>query len=123
MALVQRREPDAIQRVREAGRVLGEVAADVVSVLNPTKIVVGGALARAGEHLVAGMKELIYRRCLPLALDGLGISVALCDEYAGILGAAYLVVDAALAPDALAETIGRFRKSRQFDGEKRRSRK
>ena len=69
----QQREPDAIRRVREAGRVLGEVAADVVSVLNPTTIVVGGTLSRAGDHLLAGVKEMIYRRSLPLALDGLGI--------------------------------------------------
>jgi predicted NBD/HSP70 family sugar kinase len=112
LALVQKREPDAIQRVREAGRVLGEVAADVVSVLNPTRIVVGGALSRAGEHLLAGMKELIYRRCLPLALDGLGISVARCDERAGIVGAAHLVIDAALTPAALSETVLRFHGAR-----------
>jgi predicted NBD/HSP70 family sugar kinase len=123
MALLQKREPHAIQRVREAGRVLGEVAADVVSVLNPTTIVVGGTLSHAGEHLLAGMKELIYRRCLPLALDNLSVSVARCDEYAGILGAAHLVIDAALAPDALAETIRRFRETRQFDRVKSLSRK
>jgi predicted NBD/HSP70 family sugar kinase len=123
MALLQKREPDAIQRVREAGRVLGEVAADVVSVLNPTTIIVGGTLSHAGEHLLAGMKELIYRRCLPLALDNLSVSVARCGEYAGILGAAHLVIDAAFAPNALAETIRRFRETRQFDRAKSRSRK
>ena len=106
-ALVQKREPEAIRRVREAGRVLGEVAADVVSVLNPTTIVVGGTLSRGGEHLLAGIKELIYRRCLPLALDGLGVFAARCDERAGVFGAAHLVIDAALAPDALTKTLSR----------------
>jgi len=109
VALVKKREPDAIRRVREAGRVLGEVAADVVSVLNPTTIVVGGALSRAGEHLLAGMKELIYRRCLPLALDGLSVVAARCDERAGVFGAAHLIIDAALAPEALSETVARSR--------------
>jgi predicted NBD/HSP70 family sugar kinase len=103
--LLEQREPDCIQRVREAGRVLGEVTADVVSVLNPKTIVVGGTLARAGEHLLAGVKELIYRRSLPLALDGLGIFSARSDDRAGILGAAHLVIDAALAPEALSGTI------------------
>ena len=88
--------------------VLGEVAADVVSVLNPKTIVVGGTLARAGEHLLAGVKELIYRRSLPLALDGLGIFSARSDDRAGILGAAHLVIDAALAPEALSGTIERL---------------
>jgi len=106
--LVERREPDAIQRVREAGRVLGEVAADVVSVLNPTTIVVGGTMARAGEHLLAGVKEMIYRRSLPLALEGLGVFAARSDDRAGVLGAACLVVDAALAPEALFDTVERL---------------
>lgn len=108
IGLVDRREPDAIQRVREAGRVLGEVAADVVSVLNPTTIVVGGTLSRAGDHLLAGVKEMIYRRSLPLALDGLGVFPARSDDRAGILGAAHLVIDAALAPAALANTMERL---------------
>jgi glucokinase len=95
--------------VREAGRVLGEVAADVVSVLNPTVIVVGGTVARAGEHVLAGVRELISRRCLPLALEGLAVHLARCGERAGILGAAHLVVDAALSPDALAATVARLR--------------
>jgi predicted NBD/HSP70 family sugar kinase len=85
------------------------VAADVISVLNPTIIVVGGTLSLAGEHLLAGMKELIYRRCLPLALDGLRVVVARCDERAGVLGAANLAIDAALAPQSLADTVSRLR--------------
>ena len=119
IALLEKREPDCIQRVREAGRVLGEVAADVVSVLNPTTIVVGGTLSRAGEHLLAGVKELIYRRCLPLALKGLGVFAARCDERAGVLGAANLVIDAALAPEALADTVARLQASPRQDGRKR----
>ena len=72
---------------------LGEVAADVVSVLNPSTIVVGGTLSLAGDHLLAGVKELIFRRCLPLALDGLGIHLARSDDRAGILGAAQLLIE------------------------------
>ena len=34
-------------------QVLGEVLADVVSILNPTTIVIGGTLSQAGEHLMA----------------------------------------------------------------------
>jgi predicted NBD/HSP70 family sugar kinase len=108
IALLEKGEPDCIQRVREAGRVLGEVAADVVSVLNPTTIVIGGVLSRAGEHLLAGVRELIYRRCLPLALEGLGVFAARSDDRAGILGAAHLVIDAALSSAALEGTVKRI---------------
>jgi predicted NBD/HSP70 family sugar kinase len=110
IALLEKGEPACIQRVREAGRVLGEVAADVVSVLNPTTIVIGGVLARAGEHLLSGVRELIYRRCLPLALEGLTIAAARSDDRAGVLGAAHLVIDAELAPSALEGTVARVRR-------------
>jgi glucokinase len=109
--LLEQRVPECIQRIREAGRVLGEVAANVVSVLNPTTIVVGGTLSRAGEHLLACVKELIYRRSLPLALDSLGVFAARSDDRAGILGAAHLAIDAALAPEALSDTVARLDKA------------
>lgn len=114
IALLEKGEPICIQRVREAGRVLGEVAADVVSVLNPSAIVVGGTLSRAGDHLLAGIKELIFRRCLPLALDGLGIYLARSDESAGILGAAQLLIDSELAPNRLNATVTRVKGAAVF---------
>jgi predicted NBD/HSP70 family sugar kinase len=122
ITLLERGEPDCIQRVREAGRVLGEVAADVVSVLNPTVIVVGGTLSLASEHLLAGIRELIYRRSLPLALEGLGVHLARCGDRAGILGAARLAIDAALAPDALSNTIAPVAAPQSPAEEKRRRR-
>jgi predicted NBD/HSP70 family sugar kinase len=107
MALLDRGRPECIQRIREAGRVLGEVLADVVSILNPTTIVIGGTLSQAGEHLIAGIRELIYQRCLPLAIEGLAIHTARSDDRAGILGAAQLVIDAKLQPAAIGQTVAR----------------
>ncbi|MDQ0471195.1 ROK family protein [Labrys wisconsinensis] len=98
MALFDAGVPEAIQGVRGAGRVLGQVAADVVSVLNPAVIVVGGTLARAGEHLLAGIREHVYQRCLPLAVRDLEIVASRMGSDAGILGAAQLVIDEQLKP-------------------------
>jgi predicted NBD/HSP70 family sugar kinase len=107
LTLVDRGTPECIQRIREAGRVLGEVLADVVSILNPTIIVVGGTLVQAGEHLIAGIREMIYQRCLPLAIEGLAIQTARSDDRAGVLGAAQLVIDARLQPSAIGQTVAR----------------
>ena len=95
--LVRRNVPEAIQLVRFAGRGFGEVAASVVSVLNPRRIVVGGTLAQADEHLLAGIREQVSQRCLPLATRTLEICTARSDERAGALGAALLVIDECLA--------------------------
>ena len=43
--------------------------------------------------LMAGIRELVNQRCLPLATRKLQISTARSDERAGVLGAAQLVID------------------------------
>ena len=85
LALVEANQPNAINLVRAAGRIVGEVAASVVSVLNPSVIVVGGTLSRAGDHLLSGIRELIYQRCLPLATRDLVVVAARSGDAAGKL--------------------------------------
>ncbi|MGZ2506260.1 putative NBD/HSP70 family sugar kinase [Rhizobium beringeri] len=62
--------------LHNAGRVIAEVASDVVSILNPSLIVIGGTLAKSGEILLSGIRELVYQRCLPLATRELQILLA-----------------------------------------------
>ncbi|MGH8914726.1 MAG: ROK family protein, partial [Acidimicrobiia bacterium] len=70
-ALALAGELDAIQEVRACGRALGEVIAGIVNFFNPEVIVVGGDVARAHEQLIAGLREVVYQRCLPLAIRDL----------------------------------------------------
>lgn len=98
---------EALHAVRQAGRDIGEVLAAAVSLFNPSVIVIGGSLARAGEHLIAGVREVVYRRSLPLATQDLRIVQSRTGDRAGIIGAAVMVIDHALAPtqvDALINT-------------------
>lgn len=99
VSLVVRNRPEAIKLVRESGRIVGEAVADSVSVLNPSIIVIGGTLSRTGEHLLSGIKELVYQRCLPLATRQLEIVSARIDDRGGLLGAAQLVIDSRMQPD------------------------
>jgi predicted NBD/HSP70 family sugar kinase len=92
---------ETIPLVREAGRAIGEVLASVVSLLNPSAIVIGGTLAEAGEGLVAGVREAVYRRSLPLATQHLRIVRTQVGEGAGVVGAAVMVVDHVLAPEQI----------------------
>ena len=66
----------AAHAVRQAGRTIGEVLATCVSLLNPSVIVIGGSLAQAGESLIAGVREVVYGRSLPLATSNLQIVAA-----------------------------------------------
>lgn len=89
----------AVRLVRQAGRVLGGAVADAVSLLNPRVVVIGGQLADAEEQLLAGVREMVYRRSLPLATTRLRIVRDALGRRAGLIGTALLVADLVLAPD------------------------
>jgi predicted NBD/HSP70 family sugar kinase len=93
--------PVATQLIREAGRTVGGVLAACVNMLNPAVIVIGGDLARADEPLLAGVREVVYRRSLPLATGRLRIVPSRLDDEAGVVGAAVMVIESVLAPDAV----------------------
>jgi predicted NBD/HSP70 family sugar kinase len=85
--------------VRQAGRTIGEVLATCVSLLNPSVIVIGGSLVQAGESLIAGVREVVYGRSLPLATGVLQIVPATTGVQAGVIGAATMVIQHALTAD------------------------
>lgn len=99
--LVKAGNIDAVQAVRQAGRDIGEVLTTCVSLINPSVIVIGGSMARVGEHLIAGVREVVYTHSMPLATEHLSIVQSATADRAGVLGAAMLAVDRALAPDVL----------------------
>ena len=77
------------------------VLAVCVSLLNPSIIVVGGSLAAAGEHLLAGIREVVYSRSLPLATQHLRIAGSRTGGRAGVLGAAVMAAEHVLSPAAV----------------------
>ena len=103
VALERAGNPVAIQAIRQAGRDLGEVLATSVNLLNPSVIVIGGSIARAGEHLLAGVREVVYGQSTPLSTQYLTIAPSRAGDTGGVLGAAIMVIQNTLDPDAIRE--------------------
>jgi len=101
VSLVKRGNIDAIQAVRQAGRDIGEVLTACVSIVNPSVIAIGGSMARVGEHLIAGVREVVYTRSIPLATEHLAIVQSAAAQNAGVLGASMLAIEHVLSPRAL----------------------
>jgi predicted NBD/HSP70 family sugar kinase len=101
VGLVRSGDVQALQAVRQAGRDIGDVLATCVNLVNPSVIVVGGALAQAGEHLLAGIREVVYTRSLPLATEHLRIVPSVSGQNAGVAGAAVLAISHVLSPEAI----------------------
>ncbi|MCX2750486.1 ROK family transcriptional regulator [Arthrobacter sp. MI7-26] len=105
LRLVAEGNLQAIQALRQAGRDVGDVLATVVNLLNPSMIVIGGSMGEAGEHLVAGIREVVYRRSLPLATSHLRIGISMAGDQAAILGASQMVTQHVLSPAVIEATL------------------
>jgi glucokinase len=99
--LVKHGNIQAIQAMRQAGRDIGEVLTTCVSLINPSVIVMGGSMSQAGEHLIAGVREIVYMRSMPLATEHLQITQSKTGADAGILGASVLAIHHALSPERI----------------------
>jgi predicted NBD/HSP70 family sugar kinase len=105
--LVHERRPEAVQHVRDAGRLLGDVLAGAITLLAPSAIVIGGEMAEVHEPLLAGIRSRIYERALPLVTRELTIVPSRLGARAGIAGAATLAIEHLLAPEHVDGLIAR----------------
>jgi predicted NBD/HSP70 family sugar kinase len=103
--LVHAGHPGAIRMVRDAGRALGEVLAGTVNFFNPAVIVIGGDIAEAHAELLAGVREGIFSRSLPLATRDLRIVPCRLGDRAGVTGAAIMAIEHVLAPEAVDRSL------------------
>jgi predicted NBD/HSP70 family sugar kinase len=102
--LLARGDLQAVTLARHAARVIGEAIAQAVSLVNPQVIVLTGQLSAAEEQLLAGIREVVYQRSLPLATRHLQILRSRLDERAGLIGLALLLADTLFAPPAARAT-------------------
>jgi predicted NBD/HSP70 family sugar kinase len=103
--LVRNGDATATRMVRDAGRTLGEVLAGTVNFFNPAVIVIGGDIAEAHAQLLAGVREGILSRSLPLATRDLRIVPSRLGDRAGITGAAITAIEHVLSPAAVDRTL------------------
>lgn len=98
-------DTDAARLTQEAGRVIGEVVATVVSLLNPGEVVLGGMMASA--PLLTGVRETLYPRSLPRATRHLTVSLSTLGADAATVGLAALVVDREYSASAVDAVLSR----------------
>ncbi|MGW9159342.1 ROK family protein [Microbacterium sp. NPDC055665] len=98
-------DPDAARLTQDAGRVIGEVVATIVSLLNPSDVVLGGMLA--SPPLLAGVRETLYPRSLPRATRHLNISQSTLGEMATTVGLAAMVVEREYSAPAVNAMLNR----------------
>lgn len=83
-------DPLSISLIQKSARLLGESIAGLVNVFNPEVIVIGGAVASAGEVFLAVVRQRVYELSLPLATRDLSIVNSANDIREPIRGGAEL---------------------------------
>ena len=91
--LVVAGDPLAVNLVRRAGRFIGNTLSDVVSLFNPAVVVIGGELATGSDYVIAGIRQSVYARSLPLATRKLQIVPARLGDRAGTVGLTSMLTD------------------------------
>ena len=90
-------DPASLRIIRRSGRLVGQALATLVSVLNPSLIVIGGGVAHAAGHtLLAEIRSVVYHRSLPLATRNLPVVLGELGETAGVIGASVLAAEGVL---------------------------
>jgi len=79
----------------EIGTEIGAGLANIIWLLNPDCIVIGGGVAKAGDLLLEPIRASIRSRTMPVFHQHLGVVPATLGSDAGVIGAAALAVEAA----------------------------
>ena len=81
-------DPVAAQGMADVGRYLGIGVANVVTILTPDRVVIGGGIAAAFDLLIGPIQLELRRRVRTTALDEVQVVAAQLGTWAGAIGAA-----------------------------------
>jgi glucokinase len=96
--LAEQGDQVALDALAAIGRNLGIGLANVVNIFNPQMIVVGGGVIAAGELLLGPAREVMRERALAPNKDEVQVVPARMGPEAGMIGAAIMAREEALAP-------------------------
>lgn len=82
----------SIEVMQETGTILGFGLANVVNILNPDLIIVGGGMAAAGDKLLQPVRETVSQHALKLSSSKCKIVQAELGNRAGTIGAASMPI-------------------------------
>lgn len=88
----RRGDAPALGIIRAAAHFLGMGVANIISILDPEMVVIGGGLAQAGELLLEPLRRTALERAQPLAAKKVKIEASRLGGDAGAIGAAAIAL-------------------------------
>ena len=96
----------ALAGFAQVGRYLGIGIANMIVVISPDRVVIGGGIAAAGDLLLAPIREELRRRVRTTSLAEVEVVTAELGTWAGAIGAAVHGAEAAAGRDPAAPAAG-----------------
>ncbi|MET9607783.1 ROK family transcriptional regulator [Streptomyces sp. NPDC006512] len=90
--LAREGDPGCRRVVTDVGRHIGSGVASLCNLLNPSRVVLGGSLAEAGELVLTPIRESVGRYAIPSAARQLSVLTGSLGGRAEVLGALALVL-------------------------------
>ncbi|MDA1474844.1 ROK family glucokinase [Bacillus changyiensis] len=90
----EQNDPAALKVVEYVTHHLGVVLASLASSLNPSKILIGGGVSKAGEFLRSKVEKSFEKHVFPRAGEAVDIVIASLGNDAGVIGGAWIAKNA-----------------------------
>lgn len=100
-------DPMSVELIRYASDKLGVGVANMLNLLNPKTVILGGGIARAGDLVLDTVHKTIRSLSLPASISNTEIRTTGLNEWGIAVGAATLVLQGALETPALFPTQSR----------------
>ena len=100
-------DPMSVELIHYASERLGVGVANMLNLLNPKMVILGGGIARAGDLVLDTVQKTIRGLSLPASISNAQIRTTGLNEWGIAVGAATLVLQAALETPALFPTEAR----------------
>ena len=94
-------DPPSVELIQYAGNKLGVGIVNMLNLLNPKTVVIGGGIARAGDLIIDAVCQTIRGLSLPASISSTEIRTTSLNEWGIALGAATLTLEAALQTPSL----------------------
>lgn len=91
--LAQQGDPVACAVIAEAGRMVGRAVTNLIHLVNPEMVILGGSLAMAGDLLLRPVQDEVHRLCGWNSLKGTRVSLGQLGERGIVAGAAGAVLN------------------------------
>jgi len=104
--MIKEQDPRAVRAVKRSGELVGQAVVDLIHFINPERVVIGGNLVRSSDHLLAGVRSIVYTRGLPFTTRSLEVGAPLLGGQSGIAGALGVALLSELSAESFSQRLG-----------------